>query len=252
MNFEVLTSGIWQMSSTLISDGDEVIAVDPGYFPRELADLARLAATRGRVTRVVFTHGHWDHVLGWRTFPEAEVAAGALLAAAVRDGAPLARDNLARGGELDSQWYVERGAPLAWPPAIRPLAEGDTLAVGGARIDVLHIPGHSPDAVALVTGEPRVLLPGDYLSPCEIPFVDRLDDYRATLLRLLALLPGVESVIPGHGPRLTRGEAIAIAEADLAYLDALARGEDPPLPRAAHVHGMRAHHLENLEAARRR
>jgi hydroxyacylglutathione hydrolase len=249
VKIDVLHSGIWQLSSTLLSDGDEVLAVDPGYFPRELDDLARLAATRGRVTRVVFTHGHWDHVIGWRTFPEAEVASSPTLAAAVAEGGTLARENLARAAEFDGQWYVDRGAPPAWPPRVRPLTEGEVLTVGSSRVRAILLPGHSPDGIGLLTydgDQPRTLLVGDYLSPCEIPFVDRVEDYRATLRRLLGLLPELEAVIPGHGPRLTPAQAIAIAEADLDYLDALARGEDPALPRAADVPGMRAHHSENL------
>ena len=122
----------------------------------------------------------------------------------------------------------------------------------------LALPGHSPDGLGLLLEEPRVLFAGDHLSPCEIPFVDDLDDYRATLRRLLALLPEVAEVVPGHGPRLSSAQAIEIARADLEYLEALAApgeggdGAAITLPRAADVPGMQEHHAENLVAARRR
>jgi glyoxylase-like metal-dependent hydrolase (beta-lactamase superfamily II) len=71
-----------------------------------------------------------------------------------------------------------------------------------------------------------VLLVGDYLSLCEIPFVEDAAAYRDTLTRLLALLPTVREVIPGHGPRLTRAEAIVIGRADLDYLARLLEARD--------------------------
>ena len=37
----ILWSGIWQMSSTIVASGGECVVVDPGYFPRELDEVAR-------------------------------------------------------------------------------------------------------------------------------------------------------------------------------------------------------------------
>jgi glyoxylase-like metal-dependent hydrolase (beta-lactamase superfamily II) len=118
--------------------------------------------------------------------------------------------------------------------------------------------GHSADGLGLLVAAERLLLPGDHLSTCEIPFVEDLDAYRATLLRLRALLPGLERVIPGHGPELDRETAATVLEADLDYLEALAglaaRGDAAgalamPLPRAAAVPDMMDRHLENCVAA---
>ncbi|HWM84325.1 MAG TPA: MBL fold metallo-hydrolase [Kofleriaceae bacterium] len=250
---DVTHSGIWQLSSAIVADGGECLVIDPGYFPRELVELAGAAAERGRTTHVVFTHGHWDHVLGWRSFPGAEVIGSTALADDVARGTPLAARNLASARDFDARWYVERPEPLAWPDRVRPIGDGETLQIGGATLRALALPGHSPDGLALVLDAPSILFAGDYLSPCEIPFVDDIDAYRDTLRRLLALLPELEAVVPGHGPRLTSAQAADIARADLDYLEALAAGnDDVPLPRAAGVPGMQEHHAENLAAARPR
>jgi glyoxylase-like metal-dependent hydrolase (beta-lactamase superfamily II) len=103
------------------------------------------------------------------------------------------------------------------------------------------------------------LLAGDYLSPCEIPFVDDLSAYRRTLQRLMTIITsGVDYVIPGHGPVLSADEARRIGREDLRYLDAIARcaerkdaaaAKEIPLPRAENAVGMRSHHIENCRKA---
>jgi hydroxyacylglutathione hydrolase len=240
----VLTSGIWQTSSTILEHGDACLVVDPAYFPRELD--AIVEAARGRTEAVVFTHGHWDHVMGHAVF-DAPVWLGAKLDAAITTGDPSVARYLDDARAFDSRWYIPRPHGHAWPTRRRGLADGARVELAGSPIRVLELAGHSYDGIALVVEELGLLLPGDHLSPCEIPFVEDAHAYRATLVRLLELLRELREVIPGHGPRLSAAEARAIARADLVYLDRLLAGEaEIPLPRAAEVEGMREHHLENL------
>jgi hydroxyacylglutathione hydrolase len=254
---ETRSSGIWQTNSVVVSDGGQVAVVDPAFFPRELDELAALVRGRGEQVTVVFTHGHWDHVAGWRHFPGARVCGSAALAEAVAGDTAEARSNLEQLRDFEGRWYVPRSAPVAWPPRIEPLREGDRLAVGGLSAEVLALPGHSADGLGLWIAGEGLLLPGDYVSPCEIPFVEELAAYRATLERVRALLPRVRRVIPGHGSALDARAAAAIVEDDLAYLTALAacvarRDAEAalrlPLPRAADVPGMRDWHLKNCAA----
>lgn len=264
LTFQVRHSGIWQLCSAVLSSDGQVLVIDPGYFPRELAELASLAHSAGQVQGVIFSHGHWDHVIGWRHFPGAPVLASPGLVEAVRGDSERARRDLREAMSFDRRWYVDRGAPLAWPPSalLQPLGEGQLISLGEAALDVLHLPGHSPDGLGLWAADSGLLIVGDYLSPCEIPFVTDLAAYHVTLRRLLPLLSQAEHVLPGHGPVLTAAQAREIALADLAYLDALAECvmlADPttataralaiPLPRAADLPEMGDHHRENLQAA---
>lgn len=280
MQAEIRHSGIWQLSSTVLPVGDGCIVVDPGYFPRELEELVSLCRRHGGARAVVFTHGHWDHVIGWSAFPDAVVWVSPSLAEAMRTGSAQARKNLADAREFDGRWYIERPVALGWPPDDRvvALADDGTQRIGAVDIRSLLLPGHSPDGVALLVAEAGLLLVGDYLSPCEIPFVEDLHAYCATLERLLLLLDGdasaaplaaadpagvrpvgeIHQVIPGHGPALSAAQARQIAADDLSYLQALrgcAEARDLqralalPLPRAATVPGMTEHHRENCQAA---
>jgi glyoxylase-like metal-dependent hydrolase (beta-lactamase superfamily II) len=253
VRIEVLTSGIWQTTSTILEVNGACLVIDPAYFPRELEAITARVTELGRAEAVVFTHGHWDHVMG-HTALAAPVWLSSTLDDSITTNDPRAAKYLDDAREFDSRWYIPRPSGHRWPEAPVALSDGETRELGGLALRVLHIPGHSPDDLGLVVEGLDLLLVGDYLSPCEIPFVDDAAAYRATLVRLLDALGGVRHVVPGHGPRLTASEAIAIARADLAYLDRLldagGRGDLAaalaiPLPRAEDVVGMRDHHRDN-------
>jgi len=257
MRIEILTSGIWQMTTTVICSDRDCLVVDPGYFPRELADLVRLIPNDASVKALFFTHSHWDHIVGHGVFPGVPVYTSSVLAQSVAEHGKLAAEAMAKAQEFDSKWYVERPWGYAWPADVRGLDDGGHFNIGTLDIEAFLIPGHHSDCMAIRAE--NYLLVGDYLSPCEIPFVENLADYRRTLQRLLTLIAAdIKAVIPGHGPRLSAEDARRVAREDLLYLDSITRcaeGDDAvaalriALPRAEDVVGMREHHEENCRKA---
>jgi hydroxyacylglutathione hydrolase len=254
---DVKLSAIWQMTSTVITSGRSCLVVDPGYFPLELDGIVRMIPKGATVETLVFTHSHWDHVVGHEWFPDVPVLASSVLARSVAEGGELATRGMRNARQFDSQWYVERPGGYLWPNDLRGLDDGGWFNLGDLEIETLLIPGHAPDCMA-VRAE-NWLLVGDYLSPCEIPFIDNLADYRRTLQRLITIInSGIDNVIPGHGPQLSAAEARSIARDDLRYLDAIARCAERKdaaaakqilLPRAVGVYGMANHHFDNCGKA---
>jgi glyoxylase-like metal-dependent hydrolase (beta-lactamase superfamily II) len=94
------------------------------------------------------------------------------------------------------------------PARVKPLTEGEQLRAGKVKLDVLHLPGHTPGLVCLWDAEHRLLFADDHLlartSPN--PFLELVDErttrralvqYLHSIGRVRAL--DVEWVLPGHG-----------------------------------------------------
>lgn len=113
--------------------GAACVVVDPARFTTAYKDLA---ATNGmRITHVVDTHVHADHISG-----------GPVLAA-----------------ELGADYHLPpEDAGGVVPFRNRALRDGDVLDLGPAvvRTMTMHLPGHTPGTTALLVNE-RLLLSGD-------------------------------------------------------------------------------------------
>jgi hydroxyacylglutathione hydrolase len=257
LHVTVRHSGIWQTASTILCSGGSCLVADPAFFPRELQALADGVPRGAAVEALAFTHSHWDHVVGHGMFPDIPVYASSVLVQAVAEHGEPALTAMAKAKTFDGQWYVERPWGYEWPGELRGLDDEGWFNVGDLDVQALMLPGHAADCMGLKAE--NHLLVGDYLSPCEIPFVENPVDYRRTLRRLLLVIDAaIDVVVPGHGPVLSAEEARRIAAEDLRYLEAVLRcaqaGEPEaaltiPLPRAADAPGMRDHHLENCRKA---
>jgi len=181
--------------SYLVGAGEEAFVVDPSV---DTARYEQLAADRGwRITRVLDTHLHADHVSKAR-----ELAA--------RTGATL---------------HLSPFEPYRFD--YTPLVDGDDLTLpGGAEltVGVLHTPGHTEGSVVYRVGD-RALLSGDTLFVDGVGRPDLAEraeefarDLHRSLQRLLAGLDASTLVLPAHyGTQVAvvPGEPVA---ADLASL----------------------------------
>ncbi|HUY20660.1 MAG TPA: MBL fold metallo-hydrolase [Candidatus Binataceae bacterium] len=160
-------------SYLLVSESDgKAVMIDP---VRERIDryLAVLAYHRRHLELIIDTHTHADHRTG--AFELGELT-----------GAPVA---------------MHRRAPA--PHVAVHLQDGQWLAVGDLRIQVLHTPGHTPDSISLYAGD-RVFT-GDVLLIHGTGRADFADgdpgaQYDAITQKLFAL-PDQTMVFPAHDYR---------------------------------------------------
>jgi hydroxyacylglutathione hydrolase len=255
VHVERFESAWWETSSLALVDAGDAVLLDPCISREEVARIAARADELGtQVVAVLATHADWDHVCGIAAFPEAEAAMGERTAELVASGKPALRIE---------RFAHENGVELAGPPRVdRRLAAGRAHQVGPFVVETFALPGHTPDGTAYRIRSLDLLAVGDHLSAIEFPFVTSTADYRASLAALVDLLrrdpPG--RIVPGHGPEHSAAAALAVAEADLAYLwrlhdtvgEALAEGVDAARaaglavepPRAAADDEMRGANVE--------
>jgi len=254
---ERFESALWQTSSLLLADRGEAVLIDPAVSAEEVARIAEHVRDLGvRVTHVFATHADWDHVCGIAAFPAATATTSEATAARIADRANEA---------TVTERAAASGVEIAGEPRVdRTFVPGAALQAGPFLLETLALPGHTPDGTAFRCRDLDLLAVGDHLSTIEFPFVTSTAAYRGTLAALIDLLrhdpPG--RVVPGHGPELTAADALAVAEADLAYLwslhdavaagatreDAHAAGLSVELPRPA-ADDLEAARAANVEAA---
>ncbi len=239
-----VTSRAFATASVLIRSGGEAFLVDSPVFPDELEILPAIAAqAEFNVVGVLATHADWDHLLGRYAFPEAPLGTAESTAARLINEPGAAQRKLR---DFDDEFYITRPSPLSIPGAQRMDTPG-FVDIGETAIELQPADGHTADGMAVWAPWARVLIPGDYLSPVEIPMISEggsVAAYLATLNRLERLVQEAEWVVPGHGGPIDAQRALAILREDRAYLEGL---PDAPLPLARRTKAQRAIHEKNLQ-----
>ncbi|WP_326795757.1 MBL fold metallo-hydrolase [Streptomyces sp. NBC_01808] len=187
-----LDGGTWDVDNNvwIVGDDTEALVIDAAH------DSDAIAAAVGdrRVTAIVCTHAHDDHI-------------DAAPALAAKTGAPVLLHPDDR--VLWDMTYPDRAPDAA-------LADGQTLPVAGTELTVLHTPGHAPGAVCLYAPELGTVFTGDTLfhggpGATGRSYSDRPTIEASIRARLLTLPP--ETVVrTGHGESTTIAAEAAGAE----------------------------------------
>ena len=238
----------------LLDDGDGVAIVDTGIdLPDSRAAWEALFAgpLEGRkVTRVVVTHFHPDHVglAGWLTerfevplwMTRTEWLFARMLTTDVRPEPP--REAIAywrAAGWSDERVAAEAekgwGRFAAWvspvPVSFVRIEDGDTLRIGARDWRIVVGNGHCPEHACLVDEAGGLMIAGDQVLPritsnvslsLSEPEADPLGDWLGSIAKLRRL-PGDLFVLPSHGEPFTglHARLDALAQGHCERLDAL-------------------------------
>ncbi|GEC89057.1 MBL fold metallo-hydrolase [Brevibacillus brevis] len=213
-SYKLFTSCLWQTTSAVVSTEQRLYLFDPAYFPHEIEAIADYVRRErnGRELILVLTHGDWDHVVGIGKFPDATIIAQKEI---LTDGRIEQKLNKAK--RFDGSYYVVRSYEVGMPTFTKLVED----AQDWQEVFFLPVPGHTPDQMATLFREQKLLVVGDMLSNLEFPFIDDSSAYLESLEKLerLVLQGEVEEVIPGHGvPAKGREEILHRIERDRQYL----------------------------------
>jgi hydroxyacylglutathione hydrolase len=179
------------------------LVVDPGGDVERI--LAAIDESEVAVERILLTHGHLDHAGGATGL--AEMLRSRPGAGAVPIEGPDRRDEFLLDGiaaQAASYGFDARNVtPDRW------LQEGDQVALGSHRFDILHCPGHTPGHIVFVNRAARFALLGDVLfrgsvGRTDFPYGDHDALISAIRTKLLPLGDDF-SFVCGHGPGSTIG-----------------------------------------------
>ena len=153
----------------LVVQGKLAAVVDPS----EADPVLRAIEERGlQLTEIWLTHHHWDHVGGIEALSEA---------------CPIAA---VRGSKYDMDHH-------RIPRQTEALSDGDSFDFGGARVDIMEIPGHTLGAIAFITE--GHLFSGDtlFIAGCGRVFEGTMEMMSQSLAKLRTLPPDT-NVWCGH------------------------------------------------------
>jgi len=193
MKIETVIVGSLQSNCYVVYDEEslDAIVIDPGEQPGKIAEI--LAGRNLRVSHIVCTHGHFDHL-------------GAVARLKEKTGAPIAMS----GDDLElylqaREQAVSWGFEIEAPP--RPdllVAEGTELAAGSLKFTVISTPGHSPGGICLY-GQ-GVVFTGDTVFAGSVGRTDlyggSMEALKKSFARVMSLPPETR-LFPGHGPSST-------------------------------------------------
>ncbi|MEV5354880.1 MBL fold metallo-hydrolase [Streptomyces sp. NPDC052693] len=180
-----LDGGIWDVENNvwIVGDDREVIVIDAAHD----ADVIAEAVGDRRLTAIVCTHAHNDHVNAAPALVEA-TGARVLL-------------------HLDDRLLWKQSHPEHDPAGY--LSDNQRIDAGGMELRVLHTPGHTPGSICLYAPGAGVVFTGDTLFAGGPGATGRSYSDFPTIIRSirdrLLTLPVDTRVHTGHGEDTTIG-----------------------------------------------
>ena len=174
----------------------QAMIIDPGAdADKIMAAVVRLGL---KVTQIVLTHSHFDHILA---VDPVRSETGAVVAIHEHEA-----EHLTQPPTLFRFFAPNIPEGLV---ADRLLHDHDLLSVGDLKARVIHTPGHSPGGVSLYVASEGVVFCGDSLFRDGVGRTDFPGSSHHLLVRSirerLFALPDETTVYPGHGPQTTIG-----------------------------------------------
>ncbi len=194
MNIQTFESPMYGVNCYFITDDSGMygVVIDPAISYEEVA---HSRTNMPKITHILLTHGHFDHMIAldsWRMATHAPLAIGA------KDAPALTNPDISLYKRLARQNTVHAPADIL-------LSEGDSIVFGEEKLTVLETPGHSMGGCCFLGND--AIFTGDTVFA--YGNIGRADLYGSNLLTLyqsvkrVLSLKGDYTLYPGHGEAST-------------------------------------------------
>lgn len=195
LQIHTFTFNPFQENTYVVSDETrECVIIDPGCHNYEERKILKdfIDNQNFKVTHLLNTHAHIDHVLG-NEFVKRNFGVKLYLH---KNDIPLLQNAAGRAEYFGFPAYEGSEVDVF-------LEEGDVITFGHSTLDVLFVPGHAPGHVAFVNTEQKICLSGDVLFRGSVGRTDlplcNFDDLMNSIRTKLYTLEDDTVVYPGHG-----------------------------------------------------
>jgi glyoxylase-like metal-dependent hydrolase (beta-lactamase superfamily II) len=214
----------WQEAISYLIEGSEsALLFDTG---NGIEDIAAVVATlTDKPITVLNSHGHYDHVGGNFAYSDI-LGMNTDFTRSKQAGQPNSNIRIEVSPEalclpppsgVTQETHVGKGYAISTF-----IEDGHVINLGDRSLEVMLIPGHTPDAIALFDKDAGLLWTGDsfYAGPIWLysPETD-LEQYRVALQRLMSV-KGVKWLLPAHNTPLVKPKILP--EVLVAFDDMLA------------------------------
>ncbi len=186
----------------LVIGEQSAVAIDGGGDPADGDAMAAFIRQQGREPdRLIYTHGHSDHVWGAMPLGGGEVFSHDLTPDLMRKQVPT----------WAAKWQTteeEAARRVPWPTAT--FSQEMRWHLGGRTIRSIRTPGHSIDGTSYLVEETKTLIAGDAIATGIVPALNDGDGRTLEMAHrlLYEMADQIDVLIPGHGP-VVRGDEVA-------------------------------------------
>jgi hydroxyacylglutathione hydrolase len=149
-----------------------------------------------KITALILTHGHWDHMLDGHKF--------------VTAGIPTyghADDTMMFESPSKMSSYAIPGLEMHAVAIDHWIKGGDTLDLLGAELEIRHVPGHCPGNVLVYVASDKAAIVGDVIFAGSVGRYDLpggdFSVLEHSIKTQVYTLPDDTTIYPGHGPSTT-------------------------------------------------
>lgn len=172
----------------LLHSNEEIAVIDPGFEAIKILDKAK--TLEGKVTHIINTHGHIDHIGANKLIKEMTNAKIYIH----KDDAELLIHPAKNLSLLVGEFVQSPAADVI-------LNENDIVKVGSVELKVIHTPGHTQGGICLIAD--KFIFTGDTLffdsiGRTDFPDADEKKMFES-LKRLKSILSDEMVIYPGHG-----------------------------------------------------